>query len=281
MLLRVLILVLAIGAAGSAAWLTLRVTAEEAPIVMTAEPQPISTVEILVAMDDIAGGAVLSPDKLRWESWPEDKVNEQYIARQARPDAVAELSGAFVNGGFVAGEPIRQARLAQVNANLLSAKLEPGKRGVAVKVTAESAAGGFILPGDRVDVIHTATVPGRDGAPPRNESRLLLANIRVMAIDQTAVQSPEGSVLGKTATLEVTPLQAEQVMAAEASGQLSLALRAVADHAEVIEYVEPEPDPDPEPVAEAVAAPEPAAEPERARSVRVNRAAQTTIVTFE
>ena len=61
--------------------------------------------------------------------------------------------------------------------------------------------------------------------------------VRVLAIDQTAVQSPEGSAIGKTATLELTPEDSERIMAAEASGLLSLALRAVTDHAETLQDV--------------------------------------------
>ena len=158
MLLRLLILVLAIGAAGGAAWLTVRMSAEEPSVALaTTEPAPVQTAEVLVAASDITGGAVLSPDKLRWETRSQESVTPGAITRGARPDAITELAGSFVNGAFAAGDPIVQAQLTQANANLLSNKLAPGKRAVAVKITAESTAGGFILPGDHVDVIHTVT----------------------------------------------------------------------------------------------------------------------------
>lgn len=256
MLLRVFILVIAGSAAGGAAWLTLQAGANEPAPVVATRVEPLPTADVLVAAADITGGQVLSPDKLRWEPWPEQNVNSRFVTRAARPEAIAELAGTFVNGGFVAGEPIREERLMQANANLLSNRIEPGKRAVAVKVSAESAAGGFILPGDRVDVIQTSAVEEPESSGTRNESRIIISNARVMAIDQTAVQTPEGSVLGKTATLELTPAEAERVMAAEAVGQLSLALRAITDHAEI-----------PMVVVETV------------RTVRVNRAAQRSTVT--
>lgn len=236
MVMRILIFLIASAAAGGAAWLTTQTGADTPPRVEvhTAE---IPTRDVLVASGDIPAGEVLAPDKLRWEAWPEPNLNAQFITRSARPDAMQELSGTFVNNGFAAGEPIRDERLMAANANLMSNKIEPGMRAASVKISAESAAGGFILPGDRVDVIHTVTVPGPEGQPPRNESRIIISNVRVLAIDQVAVQTPEGTAVGKTATLELTPADTARIMGAEASGLLSLALRATTDHvaAEIIQ----------------------------------------------
>ena len=231
MILRVMIFLLASAAAGGAAWLTTQTGADETAAQVEVRREQMPTADVLVAAADITGGEVLSPDKMSWEPWPEQNLNERFITREARPQAVQELAGTFVNSAFVAGEPIREARLAAVNRNLLSNKIETGMRAAAVKVTAESAVGGFVLPGDRVDVIHTMTIPGTDGRPVRNESRIIISNARVLAIDQTSAQTPEGTVIGKTATLELTPRDAELIMAAEASGLLSLALRSVSDHA--------------------------------------------------
>lgn len=244
MILRVLIFLLASAAAGGAAWLTTQ-TGEEgatARVEVRNEPMPVPTSDVLVATADLTVGEVLSPDKLGWQPWPAENLNEQFITREARPEAIDQLLGTPVNNPFAAGEPIREARLMAKNRNLLSNKIEPGMRAAAVKVSAESAAGGFILPGDRVDVIHTITVPVGEGGAVRNESRIIISNIRVLAIDQNSAQTPEGTVLGKTATLELSPVEAERIMAAEASGMLSLTLRSVADHAEVTEIRQREPE---------------------------------------
>lgn len=258
MVLRLLIFVLAAGAAGAAAWLSTQTEPERIEVPVAVASEQVPTMDVLVASGDIASGSVLSPENVRWEPWPQPNLNEAFITRDKRAEAVSELSGSFVNTPFVAGEPIREARLMATNVNLLSNKLAPGKRAVAVKITAESTAGGFILPGDRVDVIRTSTIDGGDGGQSRNESQIIIANVRVLAIDQTAVQSAEGTVLGKTATLELAPKEAEQIVAAEASGMLSLALRAVADHYQ-----------------------SETAQLERNRKVRIHRASQTSVVTVD
>ena len=230
MILRLFIFLLAVGAAGGAAWLTLQTGGESRAATIEVRTAAVSTVDVLVAANDIPGGEVMSPDKLRWMPWPEPNLQESFITRAERPNAMDEVAGTFANAGFAGGEPIRESRLTTANANLMSAKIGRGKRAAAVKVSAESAAGGFILPGDRVDVIQTVTVS--NGDTPRTSSRIIIPNVRVLAIDQTASQTTEDSVLGKTATLELTPSEAELIMTAEASGLLSLALRSVADHAD-------------------------------------------------
>ena len=233
MFLRAIIFFIASAAAGGAAWLTTQTGAPVAAPAMEVRTAEIPTIDVLVAATDVPGGDVLSPDRMRWEPWPQPHVSERFITRADRPEAIRELSGTFTKSGFAADEPIREGRLMAVNENLMSNKIAGGMRAAAVKVSAESAAGGFILPGDRVDVIHTLTIPATDGQAIKNESRIIISNVRVLAIDQMAAQTPEGNVLGKTATLELTPADAARIMAAEASGLLSLALRSVSDHAEL------------------------------------------------
>ena len=228
MVLRIAILVVALGAAGGAAFLTTMMGAN-APD-RTAGAEVIQKKDVLVAVAAIGSGEVLAPDKIRWTAMPLTRITEKDILRETSPDAVADLSGRFVNRAFAEGEPIRSERLMKTNINLLSNKISKGMRAAAVKITAEKTAGGFILPGDRVDVIHTVTLQAGSGQQARHESKIIITNARVLAIDQAAVQAPEGSKIGKTATLELTPEDSERIMAAEASGLLSLALRPVTDH---------------------------------------------------
>jgi len=234
MVLRIFIFLVALGAAGGAAWLSSRNSMQDT--VTNAENEPAPMVDVLVASREIAGGEMLAAEQLRWDSWPEANVHDQFIIRTVRPDAMQALSGTFVRTGFAKAEPIRESRLAHANQNLLSNRITAGMRAAAVKVSAESAAGGFILPGDRVDVIQTVKA---SGDLPRNTSRIIIANARVLAIDQNVAQTEDGTALGKTATLELRPHEAELIMAAEATGQLSLALRAVSDQAETATVMEP------------------------------------------
>jgi len=105
--------------------------------------------------------------------------------------------------------------------------LNPGMRAVSIVISTESGAGGFILPNDRVDLILTQKL---DNDPPRVVAQTILNNVRVLAVDQTFKQEKDTkTVMGKTATLELTPVQAEQVSRAQSQGSLSLSLRPLSD----------------------------------------------------
>ncbi len=230
-LFRVLVLAVALVAGGIAAYLALNMGpgTPPAPTVVELAPQ-IQSQDVLVAAKDISQGNRIAADNVRWQRWPDDAMNSVYIQKQTMPDAVAELAGSVVRSPFVAGEPIRNVKLARPESGFLSAILPTGKRAVAVRVSAQSTAGGFILPGDRVDVVHTVSQQVSPDMPGENVSRTILANIKVLAIDQT-VDEREGEsvVVGKTATLELDPAQVEMITAAEASGTLSLSLRSTTD----------------------------------------------------
>jgi pilus assembly protein CpaB len=235
-LFRVLVLAVALIAGGVAAYLaiTLSPSGTPAPTVVELAPQ-IQSQDVLVAASDINQGAKLTPDNVRWQRWPDDAMNGNYIQKQTRPDAIQQLQNSIVRSQFVAGEPIREVKLARPESGFLSAILPSGKRAIAVRISANNTAGGFILPGDRVDVVETIAQAGGADTPTQNVSRTILTNVRVLAIDQT-VQDKEGEavVVGKTATLELEPVQVELVTAAEASGTLSLSLRSIADTDEVV-----------------------------------------------
>ena len=225
-MLRVLVLVGALAAGIVAAWLSFGLQPDPSTAAIVTAPK-IKTQEVLVAAVDLVQGEPLAGEQVRWQAWPEEAVNPGYILRSSRPDAVKDLTGLLVRQAMVVGEPIRDAKLASRDAGYLAALLTPGMRAVAVRVSAESAAGGFILPNDHVDVLHSVGDGGR--------SRTILSNIRVLAIDQKAVDSQAGpdTAVGKTATLELKPEQAEALAGAQAVGGLSLALRATADNKEV------------------------------------------------
>lgn len=233
-LFRVLVLVVALAAGGIAAYLAMNMGPSlETPTVVELAPQ-IQTQDVLVAAADIRQGQSLSIDNLRWQRWPDEAINPGYIQKQSRPDAIDSLTGSVVRSQFVAGEPIREVKLASAESGFLSAILPSGKRAVAVRVSAQNTAGGFILPNDRVDVVQTLSQQAAPDAPVENVSRTILTNIKILAIDQTVdEQNGEQVVVGKTATLELEPAQVEVITAAEASGALSLALRSVADTDEV------------------------------------------------
>jgi len=224
MLLRIILLIGALGAGGIAAWL---VAARPEPVAkVVVQPGPAMQ-DVLVASGDLQPAQTLTKENLRWQPWPQEALNSVYVTRSSRPDAIETLAGAVIRNRMAAGEPIQEANLIPRHAGYLATVLPSGKRAMAVRISAESTAGGFILPNDRVDVLHS------DGKNP--VSRTILSNVRVLAIDQVVddtnkTENGKANVIGKTATLELDPAQTEILTAAQAAGTLSLSLRSAADN---------------------------------------------------
>ncbi len=227
---RIVVLTIAIGAGGIAAWLASgsdRKTAAVAPA-----PQ-LQTVDVLVAKSDIPLGQTISPGALQWQTWPAATASDNFIRRDRRPDAAAKLAGSIARSPFVGGEPIRETKLVQANgAGFMAAVLPAGMRAISTDISPETGAGGFILPNDRVDVILSRRDKNGDqgNGGEAVHSEIILTNVRVLAIDQTPREKDgQNTVVGKTATLELKPGQAETLARARQSGTITLALRSLAD----------------------------------------------------
>jgi pilus assembly protein CpaB len=194
----------------------------------------IQTVDVLVAAADLPMGQTLKPEDLRWQAWPSDSASSGLIRRSEVPSGLEETTGSIARASFLSGEPIRREKLIKGNGGgFMSAILPSGMRGVAISIDTRGAtsAGGFVLPNDRVDVIRTYRDQDASGGGPEvHLSETLLSNIRVLAIGpHIQERNGEKVVTGETATLELTPGQAELVTLAQKVGQLSLALRSLAD----------------------------------------------------
>jgi pilus assembly protein CpaB len=225
-------LVLAVVAAGLAALLARGlVSTDDAPVQPKVVEAPTS--EVLVASTNIVRGARISNADLRWQSWPASALGPTFITRQQKPDAVTALTGSLARDAIANGEPITEAKLIDIKTGgFMSALLSPGMRAVAVTISPETGAGGFILPNDHVDIIQTRHVEEEGAQRPKDtvQGEILLHNIRVLAIDQRfREENGEQVVIGKTATLELTPKQAETVTVAQAEGILTLSLRGLSD----------------------------------------------------
>lgn len=221
---RIAVLAIAIIAGGTAAML---VGGDEPPPPRVVEKQT-PTSQVLVASAEIGMGQVIGAEVLGWRSWPESGA-AGFITKSAQPEAMDELKGAIARQPFVAGEPIRMQKLVKADGSgFMSAILPSGMRAVATEISAETGAGGFILPNDRVDVILTRKDDG--GGDDRFSSETILTNVRVLAIDQrVSERDGEKVVVGRTATLELLPRQTEVLALARQLGSLSLALRALVD----------------------------------------------------
>jgi pilus assembly protein CpaB len=223
-------------------------SSERAELSAQATPAPKQiTKNVLVATNDLPAGSFIKAEQVRWQAWPEDAVNDSYLIEGvAKPEDVV---GAVVRRGIIGGEPVTGGRIVRPgDRGFLAAVLQPGMRAVAIAVNATSGIAGLVFPGDRVDIILTQAVP-TGGSDPRMASETVLENVRVLAIDQVLNDQSGEPTLGKNATIEVTPKQAEVVAVVSDMGKLSLSLRSLArpatgeDALDPAETVENSPEP--------------------------------------
>lgn len=226
---RVIVLGLALVAASGAALLVRGMLGGGTPDVEARTAPPVAMSEVLVASENLQPGQALKPEQVRWQKWPSKSVDATFITHSGTASIAAAVKGTVVRSPVLAGQPIANTALVHADAaGFMAAMLQPGMRAVSINTSPESGAAGFILPNDHIDVILTRKI---NGNPPRVYSRIILSNVRVLAVDQTYKQSKDTqTVVAKTATLEVTPKQAELLSTAGESGQLSLALRALGDN---------------------------------------------------
>ena len=226
---RVVVLIIALSAGGVAAYLARGTDEKSRP----AEPvAQLPTVEVLVAKSDIGLGQVVKPEDLQWQIWPAATASGSLINRAGKADAITEIAGSIARAPFIGGEPIREQKLVKANGSgFMAAILPSGMRAISTEISPETGAGGFILPNDRVDVILSKREKNPDSkGPDLVIAEIVLTNVRVLAIDQ-APKEKEGinTLVGKTATLELKPDQAETLARARQGGTLSLALRSITD----------------------------------------------------
>ncbi len=232
---RLIILGVAVAAAGGAGYVAKNMAVPPAQRVVVDAPQApaIALQDVLVLSGDVGMGSPIE-NNLSWESWPAGGINANFITRAAEPDALEKLKGSVARVAMYTGEPLRRSKLIGEGQSFMSSILPTGMRAVATAISADTSAGGFILPNDFVDVIMTRrSDTGNGGSGFTTET--ILKNIRVLAIDQTIQEDEEGKKtrVGQTATLELTPQQAEIItVAQQMADRLTLALRSITDNKE-------------------------------------------------
>ena len=232
---RLIILGVAVAAAGGAGYVAKNMMAAPPPEVIVEQGPAVALADVLVLNGDVPmGGAV--GDQLAWQSWPANGVNENFITRESEPEAIEKYKGSVARLAMLAGEPLRKSKLIGEGQSFMSSILPTGYRAVATQIAADTSAGGFILPNDYVDVIMTRR---SDTAGPTGGfvTETILKNIRVLAIDQAIQEDEEGRrvKVGETATLELTPQQAEIItVAQQMADRLTLSLRSLVDTREKV-----------------------------------------------
>ncbi len=195
--------------------------------VVAALPPPVKKTYVLVADKNLPTGTLIKENLLTWQAWPDAKLHRSYLIKGESD--LEELVGSVVRRAISAGEPVSAGRLVKPGTRgFLAAVLRPGYRAVSLRINATSSISGLVFPGDRVDVILTHTVNAK------RVSETVLTNVRILAIDQQTNDQTQAPKVGKHATFEVTPKQAEMFSVLTDMGKLSLSLRSLAkDQAEL------------------------------------------------
>lgn len=202
-----------------------------APVAAAAPEAPLGP-KVLVAQRALPVGTIITADSVAFQAWPKDMVQDVYFI-DGQSD-MNTLLGTVVRYPITAGQPLTQGALvAPGDRGFLAAALGPGMRAVTISVSAKTGVGGFVFPGDRVDLVLTQSVKGGEGLPLKT-SETILKNLRVLATDQsTESTTVDGKTVVRgfrTVTMEVTPKIAEKITVAQTIGTLSLILRPLADN---------------------------------------------------
>jgi pilus assembly protein CpaB len=199
-------------------------TRDQSPVV--AAPPTMALARVVVASRDLARGDLLRKDALREIDWPADALPQGVFA------SIGELLG---TGGeerrarrsMVAGEPVLAAKVSGFGGrDTLGETLHLGMRAVSIRVNDVSGVAGFLLPGDRVDVLLTRQL-ATGGGNKDLATDVILQNVIVLAIDQLTDEQREKPQVARTATVEVAPEDAQKLALAMQVGTLGLALRNV------------------------------------------------------
>lgn len=196
--------------------------------------QEVDYTQVLSVTDPMSKGDRVRNGDLRWIDWPTDAVTPALIVNDLNADVpvMESLIGALVREPLTPGDPLIMSRFIRAgDAGIMAALLSPGMRAVTVRISVDTAAGGFIQPGDKVDIILQETIQptGEVGSAtvPKYMASTIFENVTVLAIDQSFSNSPDGgaAIPGSTATLELSQRDAELVTIAQVRGDLSLILR--------------------------------------------------------
>ncbi len=253
---RILILASASVAAMAAMWLMRGAIESRANVpVQVAAPAPVEkpaveapkTVDILVAARDIPIGRTLSGEDIKWQAFPVDAASDYFYLKGEDENAIDLVVGAASRASMRAGEPLSTEKVIDLKGSgVMASLLRKGMRAVAVPISDVTGAGGFILPGDYVDLLLTRQIAIEEFNPTtgeidrtvtHNQTETVMETVRVLAIDQRLRENGGESgatAVGNTATIELNPDQVELIsltrqIAKQERGFLTLSLRSFSE----------------------------------------------------
>jgi pilus assembly protein CpaB len=186
----------------------------------------VAQTPVVIAAVPIERGASLKPVMLKVVNYPNNAVPAG--AFRTIEEVAGAASPRTAMRSMTANEPVLAAKLSGAGGKTnLSGVLTPGMRAVSVRSDEVNGVGGFVLPGDRVDVLLTRTIGSGDGAT--TVTQVLAENSLVLGIDQSSDQEANKPSVAKSVTVEVTPDQAQTISLAHSVGAISLSLRQISD----------------------------------------------------
>ncbi|MFD2183262.1 Flp pilus assembly protein CpaB [Rhodoplanes azumiensis] len=198
---------------------------------------PVATRTVVVAARPLRYGHELSPQVLREAAWPSDALPDGGFARIS--DLLAEGKRVVLTP-IEPNEPVLAVKITGPGQRAtLSALVGPGMKAVTIRVNDVDGVGGFVLPGDRVDVVLTRQVDeasagpdGKTGDRKTTSTQVLLQDVRVLAVDQVADERAANPMIPKAVTLEVDTASGQKLSLAASIGSLSLLLRKAGESTE-------------------------------------------------
>jgi pilus assembly protein CpaB len=194
---------------------------------MTAQPgqaQAKEVAAIVVARGEIAYGAPISFEMLRLQEWPAEAVPPEAFTALEEVLGTSTQQPRRARRSMVAGEPVLRSKVSEFGEKVTIADIiDPTKRAMAIRVNDVSGVGGFVTPGDRVDVILTRRLNGDNMI-----TATVLQDIVVRGIDQLADEDLDKPNVVRTVTVEVSPEEAQRLALAQEAGTLGLTLRNLA-----------------------------------------------------
>jgi pilus assembly protein CpaB len=225
----ILALVAVLIAAGAAMGVRSLVSGSQTPQVVAAPAPKTPDKMVLVAVKPLPTGHIIAIEDMKWVEWPKDGVDPQFYVKGVTTEQ--SMAGKVIKTPVAQGAPLLTNQIVGPGERgFLAAVLGKDMRAVTVAVSDTSGVGGFVFPGDRVDLVLTHEVPNGANLPLRG-AETILTNVRVLAVnektDDTGQAGANASI--KSVTLEVPPPFVENIAVMQRLGAISLSLRPITD----------------------------------------------------
>jgi len=189
--------------------------------------QEIDLAKLVVANQELKFGTEINPDMVKIVDWPQEAFPEGAFS------SIEEISEEGVRRAIVSiqpGEPILASKLTGKNGRAgLAGLIADGKRAVTIPVDSVKGVGGFIQPGDYVDIILTREIESDNFQGEESTAKIMMENIKVLTVDQEAGSRSSTARVASSVTLETDTKGAQKIALALNVGRLSLLLRSAGD----------------------------------------------------